>query len=233
MGNKGGGHGQRETKGGEHGNGKQRGRAQARETKRAHGRAWAMGNKESPWETKLGETKGEGVGMGNKGGGHGKQRKGNKTQGNKWGRAWERETKGKGTGGHGQRETKRAHGRAWAIGSKGGGHGQRETKGEGTGTGNKGGGHRHGKQREPTGGHGQRETKGEGMGNGKQRGRAREWETKGAVSTPPKRSWVVSGGDVALVAEKRSHEIKYGKDICSFLDGQGACQLLRYFMAVP
>ena len=37
-----------------------------------------MGNKESPWETKLGETKGEGVGMGNKGGGHGKQRKGNK-----------------------------------------------------------------------------------------------------------------------------------------------------------
>ena len=51
-----------------------------------------MGNKESPWETKLGETKGEGVGMGNKGGGHGKQRKGDKTQGNKWGRAWERET---------------------------------------------------------------------------------------------------------------------------------------------
>ena len=58
----------------------------------------------------------------------------------------------------------------------------RETKGEGTGTGNKGGGHRHGKQREPTGGHGQRETKGEGMGNGKQRGRAREWETKGVLA---------------------------------------------------
>ena len=97
-----------------------------------------MGNKESPWETKPGETKGEGTGMGNKGGGHGKQRKGNITQGNNWGRAWEWQTKGKGTGGHGQRETKRAHGRAWATGNKGVGHGQRETKG---------GGHGNGKQR--------------------------------------------------------------------------------------
>ena len=57
-----------------------------------------MGNKESPWETKPGETKGEGTGMGNKGGGHGKQRKGNKTQGNKGGGHGQRETNG---GGHG------------------------------------------------------------------------------------------------------------------------------------
>ena len=110
---------------------------------------------------------------------------------------------------------------------------QQATKWEGTGTGNKGEGHRHGKQREPMGGHGQWETKGEGMGNGKQRGRARERETKGAVSTPPKRSWVVSGGDVALVAEKRSHEITYRKDVWSFCDVRGASPRLRYFMAGP
>ena len=83
------------------------------------------------------------------------------------------------------------------------------------------------------GGHGQWETKGEGMGNGKQRGRAREWETKGAISTPPKSSWVVSGGDVVLVAEKTSHGITYGKDIWSFCDVHGASPRLRYFMAVP
>ena len=71
------------------------------------------------------------------------------------------------------------------------------------------------------------------MGNGEQRGRAREWETKGAVSTPPKRSWVVSGGDVALVAEKRSLEITYRKDIWSFCDVRGASPRLRYFMAGP
>ena len=47
--------------------------------------------------------------------------------------------------------------------------GNGKQKGEGTVTGNKGGGHRHGKQREPTGGHGQRATNGGGHGNGKQR----------------------------------------------------------------